>query len=211
MRDWHRAQPALRGVEPECHRRAERAGEEVATSEDDRLGRRGRPRGVHHRDIRVTARPTPSLKPGWLASQAEWGSDNQVRAGEPLLLLGQAQPQVDRYRRRAAQQARVERDHEVFARRYRDCDALRALELPRSSQRGIAQLGVGQATLEPLDRNAVGVLGGGGVDPVAHDQHGSLARVPTTWKPAGEYTDIRYETATGEDAGIAKITINRPD
>jgi naphthoate synthase len=35
--------------------------------------------------------------------------------------------------------------------------------------------------------------------------------VPTTWKPAGDYEDIRYETATGEDAGIAKITINRPE
>jgi naphthoate synthase len=35
--------------------------------------------------------------------------------------------------------------------------------------------------------------------------------VPTTWKPAGEYSDIRYETGTGEDAGIAKITINRPE
>ena len=35
--------------------------------------------------------------------------------------------------------------------------------------------------------------------------------MPTTWTPAGEYEDIRYETATGEDAGIAKITINRPE
>jgi naphthoate synthase len=35
--------------------------------------------------------------------------------------------------------------------------------------------------------------------------------VPTTWTPAGNYQDIRYETATGEDAGIAKITINRPE
>ena len=33
----------------------------------------------------------------------------------------------------------------------------------------------------------------------------------TTWQSAGEYEDIRYETGTGEDAGIAKITINRPD
>jgi naphthoate synthase len=35
--------------------------------------------------------------------------------------------------------------------------------------------------------------------------------VPTTWTPAGEYQDIRYELATGADAGIAKITINRPE
>jgi naphthoate synthase len=32
-----------------------------------------------------------------------------------------------------------------------------------------------------------------------------------TWEPAGAYEDIRYEVATGADAGIAKITINRPE
>jgi naphthoate synthase len=31
------------------------------------------------------------------------------------------------------------------------------------------------------------------------------------WKPAGDYNDIRYELSTGDDAGIAKITINRPE
>ncbi len=31
------------------------------------------------------------------------------------------------------------------------------------------------------------------------------------WEPAEDYADIRYELATGEDAGIAKITINRPE
>jgi naphthoate synthase len=35
--------------------------------------------------------------------------------------------------------------------------------------------------------------------------------VQTTWQSAGEYEDIRYETSLGEDAGIAKITINRPE
>jgi naphthoate synthase len=35
--------------------------------------------------------------------------------------------------------------------------------------------------------------------------------VSTSWQPAGDYTDIRYELATGDDAGIAKITINRPE
>jgi naphthoate synthase len=35
--------------------------------------------------------------------------------------------------------------------------------------------------------------------------------VQTEWQSAGEYEDIRYETGTREDAGIAKITINRPE
>jgi naphthoate synthase len=37
--------------------------------------------------------------------------------------------------------------------------------------------------------------------------------MPTTWIPAGEYTDIRYEKSggTGPDQGIAKITIDRPE
>jgi naphthoate synthase len=35
--------------------------------------------------------------------------------------------------------------------------------------------------------------------------------VTVVWEPAGEYGDIRYEKSTGEDAGIAKITINRPE
>jgi naphthoate synthase len=34
----------------------------------------------------------------------------------------------------------------------------------------------------------------------------------TVWQPGeGSYTDIRYELSTGEDAGIAKITIARPE
>ena len=45
-----------------------------------------------------------------------------------------------------------------------------------------------------------------------HGGNGSLTRpVSVTWQPAGEYTDIRYETGSGEDAGIAKVTINRPE
>jgi naphthoate synthase len=35
--------------------------------------------------------------------------------------------------------------------------------------------------------------------------------VTTTWQSAHEYDDIRYELAAGEEAGIAKITINRPE
>jgi naphthoate synthase len=35
--------------------------------------------------------------------------------------------------------------------------------------------------------------------------------VSVTWEPAAEYTDIRYELAAGEDGGIAKITIDRPE
>ncbi len=32
-----------------------------------------------------------------------------------------------------------------------------------------------------------------------------------SWQPAGDYSDIRYELAGGENAGIAKITIDRPE
>jgi naphthoate synthase len=35
--------------------------------------------------------------------------------------------------------------------------------------------------------------------------------VPIGWQTAGDYSDIRYELATGENAGIAKITIDRPE
>jgi naphthoate synthase len=35
--------------------------------------------------------------------------------------------------------------------------------------------------------------------------------VSVTWQPGAEYTDIRYELSTGEEAGIAKITIDRPE
>src|SRR6202020_2737037 len=35
--------------------------------------------------------------------------------------------------------------------------------------------------------------------------------VSISWHPEGEYEDIRYELAAGENAGIAKITINRPE
>jgi naphthoate synthase len=35
--------------------------------------------------------------------------------------------------------------------------------------------------------------------------------VSISWQSAGDYTDIRYETASAENAGIAKITINRPE
>jgi naphthoate synthase len=35
--------------------------------------------------------------------------------------------------------------------------------------------------------------------------------LPTTWQAATQYTDIRYEKGSGEDAGIAKITIDRPE
>jgi 1,4-dihydroxy-2-naphthoyl-CoA synthase len=35
--------------------------------------------------------------------------------------------------------------------------------------------------------------------------------VSTRWQAVGDYGDIRYELSTGDDAGIAKITINRPE
>jgi naphthoate synthase len=35
--------------------------------------------------------------------------------------------------------------------------------------------------------------------------------VSVDWTPAAEYTDIRYELGDGDSAGIAKITIDRPE
>ncbi len=35
--------------------------------------------------------------------------------------------------------------------------------------------------------------------------------MPTTWTPAADYEDIRYEIGVDDAAGIAKITINRPE
>ena len=35
--------------------------------------------------------------------------------------------------------------------------------------------------------------------------------MPTTWKPVADYQDIRYETGLDDAAGVAKITINRPE
>jgi naphthoate synthase len=35
--------------------------------------------------------------------------------------------------------------------------------------------------------------------------------VAVQWQPGADYQDIRYELATGENAGIAKITIDRPE
>jgi naphthoate synthase len=35
--------------------------------------------------------------------------------------------------------------------------------------------------------------------------------VSVTWQAAADYSDVRYELATGADAGVAKITINRPE
>jgi naphthoate synthase len=38
-----------------------------------------------------------------------------------------------------------------------------------------------------------------------------LSTTSTAWTAAGAFTDIRYEKSTGERAGIAKITIDRPE
>ena len=52
---------------------------------------------------------------------------------------------------------------------------------------------------------------------VAHDSpaktdpaHSSIT-LACSWVSSGDYTDIKLERSTGEDSGIAKITINRPE
>src|SRR5205807_4283309 len=73
------------------------------------------------------------------------------------------------------------------------------------------QVRVPQGPLATLNRQPVRVLRGRGMNPGDHPTKVVSAHVTVTWEPAGEYTDIRYELANGENAGIAKITINRPE
>jgi naphthoate synthase len=47
--------------------------------------------------------------------------------------------------------------------------------------------------------------------PSSSDEQERPSVVPTTWNPAGEFTDIRYEKSGPESPGIAKITIDRPE
>ncbi len=47
--------------------------------------------------------------------------------------------------------------------------------------------------------------------PAAADPSYSSMLPGAVWESRGDFTDIRYEISTGDDAGIAKITINRPE
>jgi naphthoate synthase len=46
--------------------------------------------------------------------------------------------------------------------------------------------------------------------PAITDPSYSSIEPGTVWESRGDYGDIRYEVSTGDDVGIAKITINRP-
>ena len=46
--------------------------------------------------------------------------------------------------------------------------------------------------------------------PAFTDPAHSSIELACGWERSGDYTDIRYETSTGDDVGIAKITIDRP-
>jgi naphthoate synthase len=46
--------------------------------------------------------------------------------------------------------------------------------------------------------------------PAAKDPAHSSITPACAWKSVGTFEDIKYELSTGDDAGIAKITINRP-
>jgi naphthoate synthase len=46
--------------------------------------------------------------------------------------------------------------------------------------------------------------------PAAQDPAHSSVVAACEWLAEGDFQDIRYEVSTGDDAGIAKITINRP-
>jgi hypothetical protein len=46
--------------------------------------------------------------------------------------------------------------------------------------------------------------------PAAKDPAYSSIRPACEWRAEGDFEDIRYELSSGDDAGIAKITIDRP-
>ena len=86
------------------------------------------------------------------------------------------------------------------------------LQLTRSVDRELIQLCVGEGTLRRLDRHAIRMTRARLVDPDTHHGNGSLTEsVSAIWTPAADYEDILYDLGTGENAGIAKITINRPE
>lgn len=47
--------------------------------------------------------------------------------------------------------------------------------------------------------------------PAANDPGHSSIAPGTQWESRGDFGDIKYEVSVGDDAGIAKITINRPE
>ena len=123
--------------------------------------------------------------------------------------------------------ARVEGLRERQPCRQGDRDALAGADaalgqLAGARQRVRPELGVGPAPRGCLESHAPGVGQGRPPQPIL-DHHGRQASLPavsiavsTVWTaaiPAGceELSDIRYEKSTGADAGIAKITIARPE
>ena len=131
--------------------------------------------------------------------------------------LALGQPAVDRHGRDAGEQARVQEDGELDARR--QVDRHRAAQVPRDVAGRRQQLGVRQPPVRRLDRRAAGPQRRRALEPW-FDDHRWQASGPTragatsvlaltvTWTAAGDYEDIRYETS-GD--GIAKITIDRPE
>jgi naphthoate synthase len=150
--------------------------------------------------------------------------DEVARGRDARGALGVREPQVDRQRGGAQQQARVQGDGEVRAGGERDRDAVSRQDAPlRQRRRGARGAGVQLRPAQPLVRRHDGVPGGvaasvgGQVGLGRHRLEASLNRalnplqedsLSVTWTSAGDYSDIRYETS-GD--GIAKITIDRPE
>jgi hypothetical protein len=97
--------------------------------------------------------------------------DHQLGSGKPLPALLLAEPKVDRHGGDAGEHASVHRDYELLARGKRQRNprtCCRPLERVGRRERCRRELGIGQAPLWSLDRNALWVLGGGQVKPERH-------------------------------------------
>ena len=161
MRERQRAQPALARVETERDGRAERAPQEVAVGELDRLGGGRRAGGVDHdggASQLVARRGEAMIRVVSARGERERLLDEHRRTSGDQFSLGRRQPEVDRYRDGSEQQAGMESLSEGEPRRQRDRDTLPGFcatggQLGRACARAGEQLGVGDGAVARLQRH----------------------------------------------------------
>ena len=224
------SQRSLR-LDADVEGRADRAPEEVAVGQLDRVGRAGAAAGQHPAAGRVhvvlAEQRQVGLGLGQLAGVAE--VDGRLLGGDHRGALLGGQPRAERQQHGADLHQRVDEDDLLAARLHRqrgDRAAAHAVRLqpPRDPGRLGLELGVGHLGRRPRSarcgRGSSGISGrasrrvssGRDIVPIMPKRHKDAPPeqdlyAPIEWEAAAEYGDIRYEKADG----IAKITIDRPE